>query len=75
MDSDPETDEEFPDPKAEPVEDDPPNLAVEGFRPSDYTRESFHIGQRVRYVVNKTDKDWLDGFVTEQIIAVFITPK
>ena len=46
MDSDPETEEDFLDSKAEPVEDDPPNLAVEGFRPIDYTRDNFHIGLR-----------------------------
>ena len=40
----PVSDEDLSDPKANPVEDDPPNLAVEGFRPGDYTVNSFHVG-------------------------------
>ena len=48
LDSDPETDVEFPVPKAEPEEDNPPDLAVHGFRPVDYTKDSFHVGTRIR---------------------------
>ena len=65
-----ESDEEFLDPKAEPAEDDPPRLAVEGFRTSDYTVESFHIGLRVRWVVSKTHKEWLDGYITKVAIEM-----
>ena len=57
--------EEFPDPKADPLEDYPPSLAVLGFRPSDYNAESFRVGLRVRWVKRKSDKKWLDGFITE----------
>ena len=48
FDIDPETDEEFLDPKAEPDEDNPPEMAILGFRPTDYNRDSFHAGVRVR---------------------------
>ena len=58
------SDQDFTDPKANPVENNPPILAVEGFRPSDYTKNSFHIGLRVRWVTSKTAKVWLDGFIT-----------
>ena len=48
LDNDPETDVEFPDPKAEPKEHNPPDRAVHGFSPVDYTKDSFHVGTRIR---------------------------
>ena len=70
MDLYPVSDEDFSDPKANPVEDDPPNLAVEGFRPGDYTVNSFHVGLRVRWVTSKSAKVWLDGFITKVEITL-----
>ena len=65
MDLYPVSDEDFTNPKADPVEDDPPNLAVEGFRPGDYSMNSFHVGLRIRCITSKTAKVWLDGFITK----------
>ena len=70
MDLYPVSDKDFSDAKPNPVEDDPPNLAVEGFMPGDYTVSSFHVGLRVIRVTSKSARVWLDGFITKVQITL-----
>ena len=65
--NDPMEDEKIPDPKQEPKEADPPLLAIQGFRPADYSASDFVVGTRIRWAMSKTDS-WNDGIVTGNLI-------
>ena len=52
------------DPKETPAEADPPLLAVQTFRPSDYSYKDIHIGQRIRWSTLAKDF-WHDGIVIQ----------